>query len=153
MSKPNLGQIYAKRCNLPKDPSKEGQKTIIFDLDETLVHCCDDITTSNPDVVLPITFPTGEVVNAGINIRPYTRECLLEANKHFEVIVFTASHKCYADTVLDYLDPTGELIAHRLYRDSCVMVDGIYIKDLRILANRKLSEVVIVDNAAYSFGY
>jgi CTD small phosphatase-like protein 2 len=55
--------------------------------------------------------------------------------------------------VLDHLDPTHTLIQHRLYRDSCVQVEGIYIKDLRVLADRKLSELVIVDNAAYSFGY
>lgn len=32
-------------------------------------------------------------------------------------------------------------------------MNGIYIKDLRIFGNRKLSDVVIVDNAAYSFAY
>ena len=44
-------------------------------------------------------------IQAGVNIRPYVKECLIEANKHFEVIVFTASHSCYANVVLDYLDP------------------------------------------------
>jgi CTD small phosphatase-like protein 2 len=66
--------------------------------------------------------------------------------------VFTASHRCYADVVLNYLDPTGELIHHRLYRDNCLVSDSIFIKDLRIL-NRRLNDVVIVDNAAYSFAY
>jgi len=70
------------------------------------VHCCENITTANPDVILPIRFPTGEIIQAGINIRPYALECLREANNLFEVIVFTASHKCYADVVLDYLDPS-----------------------------------------------
>ena len=77
---------------------------------------------------------------------------LRESNKEYEVIVFTASHKCYADVVLNYLDPTGELIHHRLYRDSCINSEGIFIKDLRIL-NRRLNDTVIVDNAAYSFAY
>jgi CTD small phosphatase-like protein 2 len=31
--------------------------------------------------------------------------------------------------------------------------EGIYIKDLRVLANRNLQDMIIVDNAAYSFGY
>lgn len=30
---------------------------------------------------------------------------------------------------------------------------GVYIKDLRILANRRLQDIIIVDNAAYSFGH
>ena len=100
-----------------------------------------------------MTFPTGDVVNAGINIRPFVRKCLERANEDFEVIVFTASHRCYADVVLDHIDPTGELIHHRLYRESCVLMEGIYIKDLRILDNRDLKDIVIVDNAAYSFAY
>ena len=68
--------------------------------------------------------------------------------------MFTASHKSYADVVLDFLDPKGELIQHRLYRESCVLTDdGVYVKDLRIIANRSLRDLVIVDNAVYSFGF
>lgn len=56
--------------------------------------------------------------------------------------------------MLDYLDPREQYVHHRLFRESCVQTpEGIYIKDLRILANRELSDVVLVDNAAYSFGY
>lgn len=76
-----------------------------------------------------------------------------EANKDYEVIVFTASHQCYADVVLDYLDPTRELIHHRLYRDNCIVTEGIFIKDLRVLNNRRIQDIIIIDNAAYSFGY
>ena len=148
----DMAQLRQKRINLPKRPGFENKKTIIFDLDETLVHCLDDVN-AEPDVVLPITFPSGETINAGINVRPYAREVLTEAIKYFEVVVFTASHKCYADVVLDYLDPYRELIHHRLYRDNCLVVEGVFMKDLRILQNRRLQDIVIVDNAAYSFGY
>ena len=61
-------------------------------MDETLIHCVDDFQTQDPDVILEIDFPDEETVYAGINIRPYIMECLEEANKHFQVIVFTASH-------------------------------------------------------------
>lgn len=84
-------------------------------------------------------------------------ECLKEANKHFEVVVFTAGTKNYANSILDILDPTGELIQHRLYRDSCleIKVEGtsLYVKDLRILGGRSLEDIVIVDNAVISFAY
>lgn len=77
---------------------------MVFDLDETLIHCND---TLNPpfDVKLPIKFPTGEIIDAGINIRPYSKDILRNLSKHFEVICFTASHSCYANVVIDYLDP------------------------------------------------
>jgi TFIIF-interacting CTD phosphatase-like protein len=74
--------------NLPR--KSRHRKLIIFDLDETLVHCSENLVAA--DVVLPITFPTGEQVGAGINIRPYVIDCLTAANQLFEVAVFTASH-------------------------------------------------------------
>ncbi|CAG9331735.1 unnamed protein product [Blepharisma stoltei] len=151
LSNPDPVQLRNKRVSLPKRPGWETKKTIVFDLDETLVHCTEDLNSA--DVILPVTFPTGDVINAGVNIRPFVRECLSEANKLFEVIVFTASHKCYADVVLDYIDPYRELIHHRLYRESCLMCEGIYVKDLRVFTNRRLQDLVIVDNAAYSFGF
>jgi CTD small phosphatase-like protein 2 len=92
-------------------------------------------------------------VEAGINVRPYAVEMLKELSKNFEIIVFTASHSCYANVVLDYLDPTGEMIHHRLFREHCYQSsEGVYIKDLRILG-RDLKKVVLVDNAAHSFGF
>jgi CTD small phosphatase-like protein 2 len=65
-----------------------------------------------------VTLPSGDSVVAGVNIRPYARECLREAGKYFEVAVFTASHNCYANAVLDHLDENLNLIHHRLFRDS-----------------------------------
>lgn len=152
LPQPDTSQIVSKRVYLPRRPGYEQKKTIIFDLDETLVHCCEDQTTANADVYLPVVFPNGEVVQAGINIRPYVKECLTAANRDFEVIVFTASHRCYADVVLNHLDPGNQLIHHRLYRDNCVQVNGVFFKDLRVI-NRSLADLVIVDNAAYSFAF
>jgi len=81
-------------------------------------------------------------------------ELLEELSKYYEIIVFTASHSCYANVALDYLDPENKYIHHRLFREHCITTEeGLYIKDLRILANRDLKDVVIVDNAVYSFGY
>lgn len=93
-------------------------------------------------------------LQAGINIRPYLFETLNSLKDMFEIIVFTASHNCYANKVLDYLDPKQEYFHHRLFREHCIVSDeGIHIKDLRILSNRNISDIVIVDNACYSFGY
>lgn len=144
------GQIRQKRIFLQKRPGFELKKTIIFDLDETLVHCIEDLNL-NPHALIEIKFPTGEKITTGINIRPFARECLKEAGKHFEVIVFTASQQCYADAVLNFLDPKNELIHHRLYRENCIKAEGVYIKDLRIFRNRRLQDMIIVDNAVYSF--
>jgi len=145
--------LNQKKVFLPKRATHKDKKTIIFDLDETLIHCNESAEIES-DVVLPIRFPTGELIEAGINIRPYPIELLEELHEDFEIIVFTASHSCYANVVLDYLDPEGKYIHHRLFREHCMPTEqGVYIKDLRILGDRNLQDCVLIDNAAYSYGY
>jgi Dullard-like phosphatase family protein len=151
LPEPDVEELRQKAVILNKRPGFESKRTIVFDLDETLVHCVE-----NPDLAdfaITINLANGNFVRAGVNIRPFAREVLASANRDFEVIVFTASHKCYADEVMNYLDPTGELIHHRLYRENCLVKSGVYIKDLRIFVNRRVEDIVIVDNSAYCFAY
>jgi NLI interacting factor-like phosphatase len=103
-------QISSRMIELPH--TKPGvKKTIIFDLDETLAHCVRQEKPNRiPDVYLDIKLQSGKVLKAGFNIRPYTRECLEKVNENFEVVVFTASHRWYADVILDYIDPEKKLI-------------------------------------------
>jgi hypothetical protein len=54
--------------------------------------------------------------------------------------------------MIDKIDKDRKYIDHRLYRDSCVFTDGLYIKDLRVL-NRDIRKIVIIDNAVISFGF
>ena len=147
-------EIKRKQVFLPPPDHPSKTKVLVFDLDETLVHWIEDFNPEEVDHVLTINFPNNEVVDAGLNIRPYAIDWLIEANKHFQVVVFTASHSWYADAVLDFIDPHRELIQFRMYRDQWVETpQGIYIKDLRMIANRHLRDILIVDNASYSFGY
>ena len=54
----------------------------MLDMDETLIHCVDDIESENPDIVLEIDFPEeSEIVCAGINLRPYLHQFLEEASQ------------------------------------------------------------------------
>lgn len=81
------------------------------------------------------------------------QETLQRLSNHFELIAFTASHRCYANKIIDLLDPKNIYFSHRLFRESCFRTkQGIYIKDLRII-NRPLKDVILVDNAAYSYGF
>lgn len=41
-----------------------------------------------------------------------------------------------------------------MYRDNCIQTkEGFYVKDLRIIQNRRLEDLVIVDNSVYSFAF
>ena len=87
-------------------------------------------------------------------MRPFARECLAQAGSRFHIGVFTASSQDYADAVIDQvLDPAGDLIKFRLYRQHCAQTsDGIYIKDLSIIKSHCLKDILLIDNSVCSFG-
>lgn len=67
------------------------------------------------------------------------------------MVAFSASESRYADTILNFLDPNCEIFEHRLYRENCVLSRYGLIKDLRVIKNRSLKDIVIIDNNCLSF--
>ena len=129
-------------CLLPPlSVVNQGKKTLVLDLDETLVHSTFE-PTNNSDLVVRVNLEGGNY-NVYVKVRPGLEEFLQEASSYYEVVIFTASMAKYADPVLDRIDRNGH-IAHRLFREHCVMHNGAYVKDLARLG-RDLVNVVIVD--------
>ena len=58
----NKQELRKRMIKLPPPREHLIKKTIIFDLDETLVHCVDDIENNPCDEVIDVTFPNGETV-------------------------------------------------------------------------------------------
>ena len=73
------------------------------------------------------------------------------------MIIYTASDQSYADSVLEFLDPFREFFPLRLYRKNCVKIQSengpLYIKDLRIIKNVKLKDMIMIDNSVLSFAF
>ncbi|ETO21460.1 nuclear lim interactor-interacting protein [Reticulomyxa filosa] len=131
-------------------PQIPDSHTLVLDLDETLVHCTIE-PSPKPDIIFPVVF-NGENYKVYMRKRPHFQSFLEFASKLFEVVVFTASQKCYANKLLDMVDPSKKYIHHRLFRDHCVQVEGNFVKDLRVIG-RDLSKTIIVDNSPPAFTY
>ena len=103
------------------------------------------------DVRFPVTF-NGANYEVYVRKRPHLDKFFALIAGKFEVTVFTASQQVYAERLLNLLDPEGKHIHNRLYRDSCLNVDGNFLKDLNVLG-RDLTKTVLVDNSPHAFGY
>ena len=124
----------------PQIPECLGRNTLVLDLDETLVH-----STFEPmdcDISLAVEIE-GRTYNVSVLKRPGVDQFLQRCCELFEVVVFTASLKGYADPLLDVLD-TGKMIHHRLSRESCSLMKAGYVKDLNKLG-RDIRHSVIID--------
>jgi CTD small phosphatase-like protein 2 len=77
--------------------------TLVLDLDETLVHCTvEDV--ADADLSFPVLFH-GVDYQVNVRLRPFLDEFFKRIHGHFEVVVFTASQKVYANELLDRIDP------------------------------------------------
>lgn len=92
-----------------------------------------------------------------MNIRPNILPALEEIMKNYNMIIYTASDQSYADSVIGYIDPMRSYFKHRLYRHNCVKLmtetGPIYVKDLRIIRNVPLDQMIIIDNSVLSFAF
>lgn len=133
----------------PRGAQDAGRKTLVLDLDETLVHSSFR-PVPDADFVIPVDID-GRVVDVYVLKRPHVDEFLAQVGARFEVVVFTASLAKYADPLLDLLDPRAT-VRWRLFRDACVPFEGNYVKDLQCLG-RPLEDSVIVDNSPHSYAF
>ena len=133
----------------PRGAQDAGRKTLVLDLDETLVHSSFR-PVPDADFVIPVDID-GRVVDVYVLKRPHVDEFLAQVGARFEVVVFTASLAKYADPLLDLLDPRNT-VRWRLFRDACVPFEGNYVKDLQCLG-RPLEDSVIVDNSPHSYAF
>ncbi|KAF2840604.1 hypothetical protein M501DRAFT_930548 [Patellaria atrata CBS 101060] len=148
----------------PTNPQGAGlphQKTLIIDLDETLIHSMAKggrYTTGHMvEVKLNQAVGAGgQVIGPQVPIlyyvhkRPHCDEFLRKVSRWYNLIIFTASVQEYADPVIDWLELERKYFAGRYYRQHCTFRNGAYIKDLSQV-EPDLSKVMILDNSPMSY--
>jgi len=136
----------------PQSDEHKGRRTLVLDLDETLVHCHPSLLVGSPPPALHLRIDvTNPPLNAHVYVRPFAQLVLALVAQVFEVVVFTASAAIYADQVLDFLDPEHKCVSYRLYRQHCTEIGGGHFKDMRRLG-RRLDDILLVDNSPLAVG-
>lgn len=79
---PEFSMIEEHRSSLPVLPKNKGMKTLLIDIDETILHCYEDPKHENYDFDIRVKLADGEA-RACINLRPYALTFLKKMAKLF----------------------------------------------------------------------
>ncbi|KAL6250023.1 Nuclear envelope morphology protein 1 [Rhinocladiella similis] len=157
---------------VPRPPTRGSaplqQKTLILDLDETLIHSLAKggrmssghmvevklnvpvtLSSPQPGQVASVLGPQHPILYY-VHKRPHCDEFLRKISKWYKLVVFTASVQEYADPVIDWLEQERKYFVGRYYRQHCTFRNGAYIKDLSSI-EPDLSKVMILDNSPVSY--
>jgi len=164
-----MGRFLFPKKLIPKSIKYSGhKKTLVIDLDETLIHSVSRGTThvnSSQGHIIEVKFSISGISTLYfVHKRPYCDLFLTKVSEWYNIVIFTASMKEYADPVIDWLETSlSGSFSKRLYRNDCTLRDGVgYIKDLSILTKMHhssksfsqevgLSEIIIIDNSPVSY--
>jgi len=136
------------------------------DLDETLVHCfknteserlCTGFGQYTNDEILRFSlsdtqFGASRERRYTVVKRPGAIKLMHDLRRHFEIHIWTAGVKSYAEKVLDWLEEDGPLFQSRGYRSDCTPVptsDGGmgYLKNITAkFGGNNLNRVLLLDN-------
>ena len=128
------------------------KKTLVLDLDETLVHSCGVPFDCPSDFIIQIEQENG-THDVHVLVRPYVEQFLEKMSKRYELVIFTASISRYANPLLNVIDKMG-YVPFRLFREHCTLINTTFVKDLNLLG-RDLKDIIILDNnpTAYSLNH
>lgn len=90
---------------LPPKCDTDKEYTLVLDLDETLIHFGDEGEDDEEE-------GEGEMFYM---VRPGLNKFLTELSLHYEIVIYTAGLKDYADWIINQID-RKRTISHRLYR-------------------------------------
>ncbi|PPR06576.1 hypothetical protein CVT24_001757 [Panaeolus cyanescens] len=146
------------------------QKTLVLDLDETLIHSTSrpipQYSSTSSGLMNLMSFSKKDKLASGHMVevvlgdrstlyhvykRPFVDFFLRTVSSWYTLVIFTASVQEYADPVIDWLDAGRGILSHRFFRDSCTQLpNGSYTKDLSVV-EADLSRVCLVDNSPVSY--
>jgi Dullard-like phosphatase family protein len=144
----NNKYISSPVLNMNKTNNKPNKKTLVLDLDETLVHSRFNQFKRKSDIILNINVD-GRNHTIHVLKRPFLDIFINEVSKYFDIIIFTASIPQYASALLDELDKDNRFKG-RFFRQHCINNNGFYLKDIKQIG-KDLKDIIIIDNNPASY--
>ncbi|KAF9383664.1 Nuclear envelope morphology protein 1 [Podila verticillata] len=124
------------------------KKTLVLDLDETLIHSTSRGSRSQGYMVEVLV--DRHACLYYVYKRPHVDYFLKKVAEWYKLVIFTASMAEYADPVIDWLDQSRTLFDKRYFRQACYFKNGSYLKDLTVI-DSDLSSVCLLDNSPISY--
>ena len=85
-------------------------------------------------------------------LRPGVIHLIKKLYNFYEIDIFTAAIKRYADNIVNKLDPNDNYINYRFYREHCIYEGTKSVKKL-VRIGRELNKIIFVDNIKYNAKY
>lgn len=138
-------QIIRLRQIALKETLSSKTKFLMLDLDQTLVYL-------NREDREDQSAKQKKKFSCKMVYRPYLFEFLEAMQQHYEIYAFTSSKRLYATAIVDKINKNKQYIKDLLHRDHCMSNENnLLYKDLRIIKNRGLQDIVILDNTVQYF--
>lgn len=115
----------------------ENRSAIVFDLNETLIHLSKKETKNSQRIDI-------NKIAINVQIRTGAVDLLSELKELYDLYIFTAAKKEYADPIINIIAPYIPK-KNRLYRESIKYIDKNPIKDLKLI-KKNISKVLLIDN-------
>lgn len=136
---PGISQSIVERPRSePIHGKTEEKPCLVIDLDDTLVHAgCRPMGEDS----FPIRIRRQRMF---VNIRPGAVSALEQLSHIYELFIFTASRREYAEPIIERIAPFIPE-ENRLYSDSCDFCFGYAVKDLNRV-RRPLNRTILIDD-------
>jgi RNA polymerase II subunit A small phosphatase-like protein len=132
-----LLSFFKERIYCPLSLSSDERKTVVLDLDETLIH-----TTVHRSSLLVDLFRLldGSYLEMGPGLRSFMNHAI----ENVEMFIYTFAKRSSAERIIRIIAPLLPF-DRALFRDSCCVQNDRVYKDLEMLG-RNLKNVVLIDD-------
>jgi hypothetical protein len=125
--------------------------TLAIDLDETFVNSVTDFVHQQ-QIKNGIINPKNAYLFSRyvIRLRKGVFEFLVKAKEKFNLVIFTAAHRSYANFVYNLLDPNKDIFDKVYARENCTYQDGFLKKDMTTI-DKDVTKIILIDNRKHVF--